>query len=276
MSRIRSPGYPSIPLHEAIDIVEKIWNSVRQNTVDREAAVKDMGYTGLTGHSSKMLSNLSHFNLVEKSGKGGIRVTDIAVRILHPRDPDEKRQALREAAYNSELFGQIKEKFPDGFVSENSLRSYLMREGFADIAVAPAIRSYMETYGFLRQENAIESHDAPNQVVLNPSEKADAGVGIYHPTVRLEAPRPVEAPPSSGAKIMSAEQVVFVEASGPEQYVKLVLAGQMDDSLLEALEDYVKRQKKRLASARLPPPPGDAEYRKAQGLPPVEGADIFK
>jgi hypothetical protein len=56
---------------------------------------------------------------------------------------------------------------------------------------------------------------------------------------------PAESP-SIGVKIMSGERVVFVEESGPDQYLKLVAAGQMDETLLEALEDYVKRQKKRL------------------------------
>ena len=130
-----------------------------------------------------------------------------------------------------------------------------MRWGFADIAVAPAIRSYMETYGFLRQESAIESYDGPNQIDLNPSQRADADAGIQLPAIRSEAPA-VEAPLSSGVRIMSGERVVFVEESGPDQYLKLVAAGQMDESLLEALEDFVRRQKKRLATPpKLPPPP---------------------
>ena len=45
---------------------------------------------------------------------------------------------------------------------------------------------------------------------------------------------------------MSGERVVFVEESGPDQYLKLVAAGSLDDTLLEALEDFIKRQKKRL------------------------------
>jgi len=246
MSRIRSPGYPSIPLNEAIDVVARIWENVRQNTVDREAAVKDMGYSGLTGQSAKMLSNLSHFSLVEKSGKGGIRVSDTAVRILHPRSPDEKRQALNEAAYSPELFAQIKDKFPDGFISENALKNYLMREGFAGIAVAPAIRSYTETYGFLRQENAIEGHRVLSQPESSSRDRTEATAGVrpQTPTER-ESPVPAESP-TVGVNTMSGERVVFVEESGPSQYLKLVAAGPMDETLLEALEDYIKRQKKRL------------------------------
>jgi len=248
MTRIRSPGYPSISLNEAIEIVEKIFSKVRQNIVDREAAVKDMGYSGLTGQSSKMLSNLAHFDLIEKAGKGGVRVTDIAVKILHPHSIQEKRMALNQAAFSPELFADIKENAPDGFVSENSLRATLMRQGFSSVAVQPAIRSYMETYDFLREEKAIESHSGLVQADSFSEDRADADVGIQLPAIRPESPPSAEAP-SHGVRIMSGERVVFVEESGPDQYLKLVAAGQMDETLLEALEDYIKRQKKRLGNS---------------------------
>ena len=42
------------------------------------------------------------------------------------------------------------------------------------------------------------------------------------------------------------ERVVFTEESDPQNYVKLIASGAVDDSLLEALDDFVKRQRKRL------------------------------
>ena len=56
------------------------------------------------------------------------------------------------------------------------------------------------------------------------------------------------------------ERVVFTEESGPSNYLKLVASGDVDETMLEALEDYVKHQKKRLgigandaATPRTPP-----------------------
>jgi hypothetical protein len=40
--------------------------------------------------------------------------------------------------------------------------------------------------------------------------------------------------------------VVFTEESGQNQNLKIVARGDVDASMLDALEDYVKRQKKRL------------------------------
>ncbi len=51
---------------------------------------------------------------------------------------------------------------------------------------------------------------------------------------------------------MDGERIAFTEEGQPGQYLKLVAAGEVDDTLLEALEDYVKRQRKRLAILKTP------------------------
>jgi hypothetical protein len=48
-------------------------------------------------------------------------------------------------------------------------------------------------------------------------------------------------------KLMDGERIVFTEESNPQNYLKLIASGDVDETMLEALEDYVKRQKKRLA-----------------------------
>jgi hypothetical protein len=44
---------------------------------------------------------------------------------------------------------------------------------------------------------------------------------------------------------MDGERIVFTEESNPQNYLKLVASGDVDGTMLEALEDYVKRQKRR-------------------------------
>jgi hypothetical protein len=255
MSQIRSPGYPSIPLDQAIDLARKIFDHNRQNAINREAAAKDLGYAGMTGSSAKTLADLAHFGVIEKAGKGGIRVTDTAVRIMHSRTAEEKRSALLDAAYSPDLFRMIREQWPDGFVSENSLRSFLMREGFSSSAIAPVLKSYQKTYAFLRQEGATESHGALPQAEREsavdeqsePVPRASIGRGVAAGSALVAAAGAVaSAANREGASLMDGERVVFVEETTPSQYLKLVANGEMDESLLEALEDYVKRQKKRL------------------------------
>jgi hypothetical protein len=45
---------------------------------------------------------------------------------------------------------------------------------------------------------------------------------------------------------LDRRRIVFTEETNPQNYLKLVASGEVDETMLEALEDYVKRQKRRL------------------------------
>jgi hypothetical protein len=154
-ARQRSPSYPSTPLGEAIELVRKLHNLERTNPVDRAVAAKAMGYSGISGRSATVLSNLIQFGLVEKTGKNEVRVTRRAIEILYPDTDESKSEALQAAAREPELFKSISERFTDGLPSEAALRSYLIRQGFTHVAVGPATRAFLETFLFL--ENTIGS-----------------------------------------------------------------------------------------------------------------------
>ncbi|NEI68591.1 hypothetical protein GR212_03325 [Rhizobium lusitanum] len=242
MSRVRSPGYPSLSLSQAIDFSKKIHAVNRTNAIDREAAAKDMGYSGVTGHSGKIIASLLHYGLLEKAGAGGVRITSRAIDILHPDRVADRKSALYEAAFAPDLFGRLRQRFSDGIPSENSLRSFLVREGFSDVAITPAVSSYLETCRFLQQESAYESsgqepvltsateHTESTSLALIPSETSIAGPVSDYFSIKTNV----------------AERVVFTEEGEPGQYLKLIASGEIDDYLLEALEDFVKRQRKRL------------------------------
>ena len=55
--------------------------------------------------------------------------------------------------------------------------------------------------------------------------------------------------PKGQVRVMDGERVAFTEESQPGQYLKLIASGDVDDFMLEALEDYVKRQRRRLQAA---------------------------
>lgn len=152
MIRARSPQYPSLSLPQAIDLVAKLHKSNRTSVISRETAAKDMGYAGLTGRSLTVLAALAQFGLIEKAGKGDVKVTRRAVDILHSVDESDRSEAILEAAFAPSLFQQLQERFPEGVPSQNALRSYLIQMEFGDVAIGPAINAYLETNAFA--ENA--------------------------------------------------------------------------------------------------------------------------
>ena len=46
---------------------------------------------------------------------------------------------------------------------------------------------------------------------------------------------------------MENERVVFVDEVAPGRHLRVIASGELDDELLDALEDFTKRRRKRLA-----------------------------
>src|SRR6056297_283146 len=157
MARIRSPGYPNVPLRDAVEFARKIHDKDYTHPVSREVAATHMGFSGVTGSSDRAMSALMHYGLARKAGKGELQLTDTAVDILHPDSDSGRRYALREAGFSPALFQEMRKKFPNQLPSEETINTHLIRQGFAQRAVGPAGRAYMETCRFLQQEGAYES-----------------------------------------------------------------------------------------------------------------------
>lgn len=158
MVRSNSPPYPSMSLPKAIAATRKIFDADRRNPIARETAAKHIGYTGKSGASDKALAALAHYGLTEKVGKGEVRVSQLAMDIFHPdpNDPASKDRAVLQAGMSPQLFKDLRARFPE-HVSEDSLKSYLIREGFNDTAIAPTMNAYFETLRFLEQSKVFES-----------------------------------------------------------------------------------------------------------------------
>jgi hypothetical protein len=163
MARQHSPSYPNMPLSKAIATVQKIFDADRQAPVDRAVAAKHIGYSGQSGASDKALASLAHYGLLEKAGKGETRVTQLAVDILHPDTPAERRAALRKAGLKPGVFQEIYDRYEGRLPSEEALRSYLLRANFQNIAINPVVHAYGETFRFLEQEKAFESGGAEGE-----------------------------------------------------------------------------------------------------------------
>ncbi|HEY5720989.1 MAG TPA: hypothetical protein VIT45_01575 [Allosphingosinicella sp.] len=180
MARMRSPSYPSISLAEAIELTRKIHEKSRTNMIDREAAAKDMGYSGITGRSLTVLAGLIQFGLLEKAGKGGVRVSRTTVDILHGLTDEIKKSALLKAGTSPALYQDIMERFPDGMPPENALRSYLIQRDFGDVAIGPAVSSFLETYRMLEDAKVFDSHGLGDEV------DAESPAQVIQPETKMQ------------------------------------------------------------------------------------------
>jgi hypothetical protein len=146
--RQRSPNYPSFGLKDAIEKIRALHKAIGQHPTSRDVVATSMGYRGISGASATAISTLNKYGLLEGRGDE-VRVSDRAMAILHPHSDDELRAALREAAVQPALFGELAEKFPGTIPNDDVLRNYLIGIKFTPQVVDGVISAYKETVEFV-------------------------------------------------------------------------------------------------------------------------------
>jgi hypothetical protein len=139
MTRVRSPNYPQLSLSEAVARVAQVFAKEHKHATPKEVVMKHLGYSGVNGASLGSLSALGKYGLLERDGEH-YRVSDLAIMILHPESSDEKARGLREALMGPALFKEIFDAYGGVLPSDENLKAYLIRRGFAQSAVGNVIQ----------------------------------------------------------------------------------------------------------------------------------------
>jgi len=155
---IRSPSYPSMSLRDAISKVAIIEANYRASAVDRTVGAKLIGFNSLSGPANMALAALAAYGLIERAGKGEMRVTDRARAILHADSEGEKIAQLRAASIEPDLFRELQDRFPGILPPEDGVITFLNRKQFNASAVRPAAKAFLETMKYLEEFRASDSH----------------------------------------------------------------------------------------------------------------------
>ncbi len=195
MTRVRSPNYPALSLPEAIERIRKVYEKEHIHKAAPEVVAKDLNYSGLNGASMSVISALKKYGLLEEVGKD-LKVSSQALTILvDPKDSVERAKLIREAAVSPALFSELRNQYGDGVPSDENLRSYLLKRGFAPAMVDAPIRSYRETMELVSSlspvDNGVLAEEAleiamqptPYRVALD-----DAKASAVHATIATEEP----------------------------------------------------------------------------------------
>ena len=237
MARSRSPGYPNFGLQEAVSRISKVFQADRRNPLDREIVAKHIGYSGISGAADKAIATLGHFGLLERVSKGEVRVSQLAVDILHPETPEKRKSALLDAAFKPDLFAELRERFAEGKMSESALRSYLVRNGYQNAAIDPAVKAYMATSQFLELERAYES-DGPS--IEEPRESARQEGDLPPSPSSAPAGQGHTPPPKKEVAMQGDERVLKTGMLSKSTSFRLIVEGQIGvkeiDRLIKQLE----------------------------------------
>lgn len=175
MARMRSPNFPGLSLEEAIKAAKSVWDKNRLAPISREAAAKDIGYSGLTGRSLKVLGAMNQYGLIENSSTGQLRVTRLAQEVFVGFPEDVKRRAVTQAGRSPSLYREILDRFEGGIPGENAVRSFLFQKGFTNEGVEKALKSFLETNRFVEINGVPDRQEAlGNEPPESPSDEYDA------------------------------------------------------------------------------------------------------
>lgn len=265
MAKTRSPEYPAISLKEAMDRVKTIYDKDYQNRLPKKVIAEHMGYKGLSGASLPIISALTKYGLLEGRGDE-TRVSDLAVALIaHAPGTPERTAALHTAASLPELFAELDTKFPNGKASDQALRSYLLTSKFIPGAADAAIRAYRDTKQLVEAESG--GYIKPEKEPETPSMTLNANPS--------GGAKPSFTPPPAAPKPGMLQEVFNLD-EGPVTFtVPATLSPESYQDMADRIEIFLRGLKRRSdaeamrrSQAPIPPPPGDAEYRKSQGLPP--------
>ncbi len=170
----RSPNYPPIKLGEAIELIRAVQKKEPKAYASKEVVARHLGYTSVNGASLKKLSALNAFGLLEANDARELRVSDIAKRILFPADNTEKREALAEAAMSPNIFRQLHSKWPEGPPSDETIKSYLVRQGFNENSVGHVVAVYRDALSLAEPESPVAESDNEPDLALKEADMQSA------------------------------------------------------------------------------------------------------
>ena len=185
MGKMRSPNYPAIGLSAAVNRAREICDKEKRTVVSLDVAAKAIGYKSLSGPARTALAALKKYGLLDDE-KGGVRISELAVRVLHSEDGSkEQGEALREAAMKPEIFRVLLATHADA--SDAALRSHLMTtKRFTEEGARRFIPSFMdivriaklEDSNYTEANNKVEKEDM-NTGVLGTEETSKVHVGGF-------------------------------------------------------------------------------------------------
>jgi hypothetical protein len=237
--RDRSPAYPIVPLEVALTRLVEFETHFKRTAARREKVGEAWGIKA-KAYADRTLAALGYFGLLEYKGTGEnryIAISEEGRKYLRAQQEQTKQEVVKAAALQPKQIAKFWADWGDDRPSDPACIDELtMKNGFSDVGARGFLKVYDATISFAK----LSDSDKIAKNLRDEEFESEGGEG-HEP---LPTPPP---PPAQGkVRIMDGERVVFTEESNPQQYVKLVVSGDVDEALLDALQDYVKRQKKRL------------------------------
>jgi hypothetical protein len=249
--RDRSPSFPVVGLKVAFERLVEFETHFKRSAA-RPEKVGDAWSITTKAYADRIAAALRYFGLLEYQGTGKertIAISEEGRKYLRAQQEETKREVIKAAALRPKQIAECWELWSNDRPADAACIDDLVQNRAFGVTGA---RDFLKVYDATISYAGLTASDkiAP-----------EAGGGASEETELDGLKTPPKWPwettqPQGKVKLMDGERIVFTEESNPQSYLKLIASGDVDGTMLEALEDYVKRQKRRLGIAPAAPAPG--------------------
>jgi hypothetical protein len=235
MGTMRSPNYPALSLRECCQRTRLLWTKEKRTPVPADVAAKAIGYAGVSGPSRTALASMKKYGLVDSDDKT-VRVSDLALRLIHPPGEQEEIKALQEAALKPELFASLYSTHQNA--SDDALRSYLItRLDFSESGARQVIKAFRDTMNVAQ----LDEPDSKPLIELSSSDSLQMNDN-KHVELRYVPDR--TAFDAHMTRLASAEQPskTLTVPVGPDVYAEVRIrggGGELRSEYIDALCQYL-------------------------------------
>lgn len=235
--RDRSPAFPVVALEAALGKLAE-FDAHYKRTAARPEKVGEAWDIKTKAYADRIAAALRYFGLLEYQGAGKERsviISENGRKYLRAQQDELKREIVKAAALRPKQIAKHWNEWGADRPADAACLDALMEEGFSEGGARDFLKVYDATITYAKLSDSDKALHVPQGDVAEEEAEDDL------------PPPPLQQ--QGKVKLMDDERVVFTEELNPQNYLKLIASGRVDETMLEALEDYVKRQKKRLVAA---------------------------
>lgn len=240
----RSPSFPFIPLQASIERLEAFEKYFGRHPAPAAKAGLAWAMKEKSSQGDQTLAALRSFGLIKYEGMGPerqVRLSDEGRGYLRAQQDSVKKALLKQCALRPKIIRHFWALWGADRPPDPVALDALHDDKFSDAGAQNFLKVYDDTIAYAGLSDS-DKLDPKNEGLDEQNDEENGGNNADS-----EPQKDLPGGQRKGKVVLMAdERVVFTEESNPQQYVKLVASGDVDGTLLEALEDFVKRQRKRL------------------------------
>lgn len=234
--RLRSPQFPFIPLEKAVDRARAFEGEYHHHPARATNAARLWGYAEKSSGGLQTIAALCAYGLMDEEGaleNRKLKLSMLAMKILKDARPSNAAAALKAAALKPKVLAELWDEWKEHRPPDSECISTLhLDRQFSEDAAKRLLSIYDANISFAVLTSS-DKMDSPNEV----NGEAEA------PTDEDKSVAP-KSPLTETVQLMPNERVLYAHQNGPDQGFRLIVTGEVDQSLIDVLKAFVEFQEK--------------------------------